>query len=106
MYIKCQELITIFLIWQKAHAKDYSGMEAKQRKRKWVENIIRIHQHNEQARRGEQSYFLGLNHLADMGVREYNRKKVKLSHNNKAPKSGDKKSSHNKRNSDLPAEVN
>lgn len=63
-----------------AHSKIYSRSLELKRKRQWIENLIRIHQHNEEARNGHHTYYLRANHLSDLNIYEYIRRMVRLSH--------------------------
>ncbi|VDI41108.1 cathepsin L [Mytilus galloprovincialis] len=66
-----QDMDTEWLLFKKAYNKVYeNGSEDYLRRSIWEENVRYIEHHNLAADRGEHSYWLGLNHLADMSIDE------------------------------------
>ncbi|KAK6627316.1 hypothetical protein RUM44_009793 [Polyplax serrata] len=74
-------LSEVHKIWQPfkaVHNKMYWTLLDLKRKKQWVENLIRIHQHNEKTRSTNSGYYLRANHLSDLNIREYIRRMLRV----------------------------
>ena len=61
-----------FGTWAVNHGKYYSTLDEKARRQSvFEENREKVIAHNEEYENGEHSFYLGLNHLADMTNKEY-----------------------------------
>ena len=61
-----------FSLWMTKYGKAYeSETELLHRKSAWVQNKLRVARHNAMASKGEETFFMALNHLADLTSDEY-----------------------------------
>ncbi|KAL0279687.1 UNVERIFIED_CONTAM: hypothetical protein PYX00_001188 [Menopon gallinae] len=92
--------------YTEAHEKMYSRAEELKKKRQWIENLLRVHHHNEEARAGRHSYFLRANHLSDLNIREYMRRMVRLTQSEREMADRIPRTAPKRKREDIPEEWN
>jgi len=58
-------------LWKQAHKKVYSNAEEQLRRATWEDNLKKVQEHNLKADMGVHTFWLGMNHFADLTVAEF-----------------------------------
>jgi len=58
-------------LWKQTHNKNYAGAEEHLRRATWEDNLKKVQEHNLKADMGVHTFWLGMNHFADLTVAEF-----------------------------------